>query len=253
MAEPFVSIRKYIKWGESAAKENTNTLVLTSADKHYVDIRILDPSKPLPNNTSDPQAISRLEWGFAGSAISTPAEFKDGDKSTLIRPAHTQWIHEIDNKIRNPGPNDRDEGFMYPVRGTNEVLEKGAMVNPETGKLEDYEELWEDLEVEMMEGKKSDYFMSWVLKTKGTDGEVNGMVIRIGEWIQGVKRNGDEFSVFRWKWNIKDGWERVLAIGEDLKLDSRIFENETSVGDSFKTDGGVEWEFISCHKHRKQV
>ncbi|KAF7892578.1 uncharacterized protein EAF02_000116 [Botrytis sinoallii] len=250
MAEPFVSIRKHIKWGDRAAKENTNTLVLTSADKHYVDIRILDPSHPLPNSTTDPQAILRLEWGFAGTAISTPAVFKDGDKSILIKPAHTQWVHEIDNKIRNPGPNDRDEGYMYPVEGTNEVLEKGAMVNPDTGKVEDYEELWEDLEVGMMEGEKSDYFMSWVLKTKDA-GEVNGMVIRIGEWVQGVMRKGDDFSVVRWKWTTEEGWKRVLAIGEDFGLDSKVFEREISVGDSIKVDSGVEWEFKSCHKHRK--
>lgn len=193
----------------------------------------------------------RLEWGFAGTAISTPAEFKDGDRSILIRPAHTQWIHEIDNKIRNPGPDDRDEGFMYPVEGTNEVLEKGAMVNPETGKVENYEELWEDLEVGMMEGEKDDYFVSWVLRTIGTGGEETGMVIRIGEWIQGVMRRGDGFSVVRWKWNIEGGWERVLAIGEDIELNSRIFEKEVSVGDSFKVGDGVEWEFISCHKQRK--
>ncbi|QSZ30100.1 hypothetical protein DSL72_004620 [Monilinia vaccinii-corymbosi] len=229
------------------------TLVLTSADKHYVDIRILDPSSPLPNNTSDPQATSRLEWGFAGTAISTPAEFKDGDRKVLIRPAHTQWIHEIDNKIRYPGVDDRDEGFMYPVEGTGEVLEKGTMVNPETGEAEDYEELWEDLAVEMMEGSKNDYFMSWVLKTRGTGEEENGMVIRIGEWIQGVMRKGDDFSVVRWIWNVEKEWERVLAIGRDLVLDSKIFEKEITVGDSFKVDGGVEWEFVSLHKHRNPM
>ncbi|TEY76465.1 hypothetical protein BOTCAL_0058g00120 [Botryotinia calthae] len=234
---------------DRAAEENTNTLVLTSADKHYVDIRILDPSHPPPNSTTDPQAILRLEWGFAGTAISTPAVFKDGDKSILIKPAHTQWVHEIDNKIRNPGPNDRDEGYMYPVEGTNEVLEKGAMVNPDTGKVEDYEELWEDLEVGMTEGEKNDYFMSWVLKTTDA-GEVNGMVIRIGEWVQGVMRKGDDFSVVGWKWTIEEGWKRVLAIGEDFGLDSRVFEKDISVGDSIKVDSGVEWEFKSCHKHR---
>lgn len=140
---------------------------------------------------------------------------------------------------------------MYPVEGTNEVLERGAMINPETGKVEDYEELWEDLEVRMREGKENESFISWVLKTKGHGGEQKGMVIRIGEWIQGVMRRGDEFSVARWEWSIGRGWERALAIGQDLALNSKIFEEGITVGDGFKAEGGVEWEFVSCHKHRK--
>jgi len=39
----------------------------------------------------------------------------------------------------------KDEGDMYP-QDNGEVLEYGAMVNPEKGVIEKYQEYWVDLE-----------------------------------------------------------------------------------------------------------
>jgi hypothetical protein len=162
-----------------------------------------------------------------------------------VKPGHTQWIHEVDNKIRDPQADDRDEGFMYPVAGTSEVLEKGAMVNPESGVVEDYEELWEDLDIQKVGNEKS--HVSWVLRNKSSRRE-KGMVIRIGEWIQGVLRRGDEFSVGRWKWESGKGWQRVLTIGDGLDLSETLFgEQDILVGHTFKADNGLEWECKSVH------
>ncbi|KAM3074987.1 holocytochrome c synthase [Clarireedia jacksonii] len=134
---------------------------------------------------------------------------------------------------------------MYPIAGTNQVLEKGAMVNPESGKIEDYEELWEDLDIQKVGNEKS--WVSWVLRTR-SKGEEKGMVIRIGKWIQGVLRSGDEFSVGQWKWESGKGWQRVLSIGSGLDLSEELFgEQDISVGDTFKSDKGLEWECESVH------
>jgi cytochrome c heme-lyase len=115
---------------------------------------------------------------------------------------------------------------MYPVEGSNEVLEKGAMVNPRSGKVENYEEVWEDLEL----GAKG---TSWVLKTE-RDG-VRGMIARIGGFVSGVLRRGGQVSVGRWK----DG-EIVVKIGE---LDLPSMEESVKVGD--KLEGvGLVWECV---------
>jgi hypothetical protein len=151
----------------------------------------------------------------------------------------------VDNKLRHPRSDDRDEGFMYSIAGTSQVLEKGAMANPDSGEVEDYEELWEDLDIQKVGNEKS--YVSWVLSSRGNV-EEKGMVIRIGEWIQGVLRRGEEFSVGRWKWESGKGWQRVLMIGDGLDLNEKLFgEQDIQVGDTFKADNGLEWECKSVH------
>lgn len=81
---------------------------------------------------------------------------------------------------------------MYPVEGSNEVLEKGAMVNPSTGVVEAYEEVWVDLELE-------ERGVSWVLRTEDERVGVRGVIARIGGFVSGVLRRGEDVSVARWK------------------------------------------------------
>ncbi|KAH8808559.1 hypothetical protein F5884DRAFT_821862 [Xylogone sp. PMI_703] len=223
-SHPFISIRKYI-----------NTLVLTSAGKHYVDVRIFkatDPTQlPLPTDPSDNEAIKGLEWGFAGTSISSPAQY---DSGKLIKPSHTVWQHWVDNRTTD---NVEDEGHMFPVENSNEVLEKGAMVNPTTGIVTDYEELWEDLDPIKVGNEKN--YVSWVLKAEEEDTHIRGKAIRIAQFVEAVLRVGDAFSVARWEWDAKAGWKQVLAIGK-LDLASLLS------GKSF-TAGNLEWECIESY------
>lgn len=168
----------------------------------------------MPNDPSDANATARLEWGFAGTSISTSAEY---DSGRLVKPGHTIWQHWVDSKTTDKV---EDEGDMFPIENTNLVLEKGAMVNPTTGKVTKYEELWEDLDA-IKVGDEAEY-ISWVLIAEGLDPYVRGKVIRIGQWIEAVLRIEGAISVARWLWNEKDGWKRVLAIG-NLGLPAELF------------------------------
>jgi hypothetical protein len=61
---PSISIREYIRWLPDPSYESTQTLVLTSAENRFVDIRILKAQEPgedeevhdreFPNPTSNP-------------------------------------------------------------------------------------------------------------------------------------------------------------------------------------------------------
>jgi hypothetical protein len=148
-----------------------------------VDVRIFKPTHAgepdLPNDPEDPQARKRLEWGFAGTAESTPAKGES--------PAHTVWSHWVDSTTIEEV---KDEGYMWPLEN-GDVLEKGAMKHPETGKVTEYEEVWRDLDVE---GEK----VSTVLKMEDASKKARGMVIRIGQWMQGVMRVDDQITVERW-------------------------------------------------------
>ncbi|RFU36234.1 hypothetical protein B7463_g8, partial [Scytalidium lignicola] len=254
---PTAAIERMMRWGgdvwyrasgasvreqDELAGENTDTLVLTSAGKHYVDIRIFKPtdsSQPaLPVDPSDNDGIKRLEWGFAGTSTSSPAEYEAGK---LIKPSHTVWRHWVDNKTID---SVEDEGDMFPIENSSEVLEKGAMVNPATGIVTNYEELWEDLDP-IRTGNEEQY-VSWVLKTEKPDPYVRGKAIRIAQFIEAVLRVGDTISVARWKWDVKAGWQQVLAIGK-LDLSTELFGEEISIGKVFPSST-LEWECIESYK-----
>ncbi|KAH8665914.1 hypothetical protein BGZ60DRAFT_529174 [Tricladium varicosporioides] len=250
--KPFVSIRKWIKWGDNPASENTNTLVLTTAAKYFVDVRIYLPtsSAELSLPSSKPLPSSRLEWGFAGTAESTPASTSAQGK--LERPAHTKWTHWVDNKSAI-GIEVQDEGDMYPDEGEKEeVIERGHMVNPATGKDTEYEECWVDLEPVLANEKRE--FRSWVLKTEAEG--TRGMLARIGEWIQGVVRRGDETRVVRLLWEevekgIPGRWITTTIIGA-LEVPGEAFEisQKLEVGTKCRGVDGLEWECVESFDWR---
>jgi hypothetical protein len=224
--KPFISIRKHIKWGKDPAGENTNTLVLTTAAKYFVDVRIF-------LSTSPTNTIESLEWGFAGTSNSTPAQGEI--------PAHTVWTHWVDSKTTEEV---KDEGDMYPQEN-GEVLEYGSMLNPAKGVVEKYEERWVDLSPTVISPEKE--FVSWVMKCEDVERGVRGMVIRIGQYIQGVLRKGNEIKVGRWMWSTTNGWEIVVDIGGFPKdAPSRVFEKGTEVteGSKWHANGALDWECI---------
>ncbi|KAG9232783.1 hypothetical protein BJ875DRAFT_505772 [Amylocarpus encephaloides] len=222
----------------------SNTLVLTSAGKSFVDTRIY-----LPKSSTDPSLpckevlpISRLEWGFAGTAQSTPA-IHNTSTGTLEKPSHTEWTHWVDSKTMDEV---KDEGDMFPKEdGSNEVLERGAMVNPATGQVEDYQEFWVDIEPTKLEGEEER--RSWVLKTVTEDDEgrvVRGMIVRIGEYIEGVLRVGEDVGVRRWQWK-GSNWEETLRIGRlEEPFDGKEMGTLVEVGHEVNGKDGIVWKYV---------
>jgi hypothetical protein len=164
-----------------------STLVLTSPKKHYVDVRVLLPS-------GEGNAFSQLEWAFAGTSQSTPAE-RLGPGDAISKPAHTVWSHWIDSDTLEEV---KDEGDMRP-QADGTVLETGTMTNLETGGEMTYEELWEDLEANVVGREKEKICL--VLRMEEPEKEARGYLIRIGEYIQGLVRSGDQVTAIRWQYS----------------------------------------------------
>ena len=108
----------------------------------------------------------------------------------LTKPMHTAWAHWIDSDTEEEV---NDEGDMF-LQSDGTVLEKG--IN-EDGEM--YEELWEELGGQIT--GKDKLHVSYVLRAEDALKRTRGMVIRIGEWIQGTLRVGEEFTVSRWQWS----------------------------------------------------
>jgi hypothetical protein len=107
---------------------------------------------------------------------------------------------------------------MYPMNssgGEELVLEKGNMVNPETGVPTDYEEVWIEREVDPVPGDEG----SQVVVLDFDRGvECRGRVVRVGNLCQGLLRNGDEVVAERWGWVEREGWSRSHLIGREGAL-----------------------------------
>jgi len=252
---PSISIRKHIRWGAEAPGENTSTLVLTSRAKNFVDVRVYNSDSrlsALPTDPNDDEAINRLEWAFAGQSKSTAAEFDGGE---LKKSAHSVWSHWIDSKTLSEV---KDEGDMYP-QDDGTVLEKGAMAHPETGLITDYEEVWEALEPSATGDDKNRF--CYVLKLDLPSNQARGMVIRIGDHIEGIMRVASRITVVRWQWKRSSDegqptWHRTLAMGNGAipcealftggKNGSDDLQQDMKVGEVVDTGAGMKWICIEA-------
>ncbi|CAJ2509839.1 Uu.00g057390.m01.CDS01 [Anthostomella pinea] len=204
-----ISIRDSIRWLPEPASEPTSTVVLTSPERRFVDIRIL---KPTSNGEAAENEVelptSRLDWAFAGCSTS---EVHNGVR-------HSTWRHFVDN--RSSGAEEvTDEGNMV-TQDDGRTLETGRMVNPATGRETNYEEIWTDTEPmpipERSEALSIPSRVSKarciVLELKNNAQQERGMVICLGHYCQGVVRKGEEFTLERWQW-VDGKWERQYRMG----------------------------------------
>ena len=221
------------------AEEPTSTIVLTSHTSHYVDVRIYKDvlQKELDRKDGiNPLAV--VEWAFAGTSSTTeissgPANNELGDSAW-----HCVWEHWIDSKSDDPKP---DEGDMW-AQTNGDVLERGVQIHPLSGLQTTYEELWGDLDVELLGGEKR---VSIVLKVENKETNTRGMVVRVGGWCQGILKSGGELHIERWQWTeLKNSWERIVKIGSSDLPCAMTFGSQNVSEKGTVTSGGLEWKVI---------
>ncbi|CAE6465801.1 unnamed protein product [Rhizoctonia solani] len=189
------SIRVSLAWVPEPAlvPDEESVLVLTAPTGQYVDVRIKLPSTESSTATSqlsetpinDPANVppnSTLSWGFAGIASRTP----DGKGG--------RWSRIVDSRTEITDPTGEVDEGQEETLSNGDTKETGTMGGKE------YVEVWRSLEV----GTSPEV---WVSEKKDA-----GVVVRVGEWAQGVVRNGDQVGAFRAR--IKDGkWVDVYRTG----------------------------------------
>ncbi|KDN69822.1 hypothetical protein CSUB01_11062 [Colletotrichum sublineola] len=204
-----ISFREHIRWIPDEASEPTSTIVLTSPQRRFVDLRILQ-SPPTADGAPTTHGIERLEWGIAGTSSSS---MRDGDDGVQVQ--HSRWEHWIDSRTTEP-ENAADEGDMYEQPG-GLTLEKGRMVNPATGVETDYEELWRDIDpvpVPVAAGGGGGGGVECiVLRFEDEPTRSRGLVVWLGRFCQGISRVGEDVAAQRWEWKHEEGWKRTARIG----------------------------------------
>ncbi|EMR68604.1 hypothetical protein UCREL1_4382 [Eutypa lata UCREL1] len=221
-----ISIREYIRWLPDPPSENTSTLVLTSPGRRFVDIRMLKTAKG--GGGGGEKEETEIEWAFAGTSSSS--EETRAETGALVK--HSVWRHFVDSRTRD-AESVVDEADMFPHSegggggggggdgdgdddGGSHALEKGRMVNPDTGRETDYEEMWRDVEPRavpsLSNGSGDDddggKIRSLVLELRDDGAGRRGLVVCLGRYCQGVVRDGDAFALEQWEWKEwKEGGE----------------------------------------------
>ena len=154
--------------------------------------------------------IHRLDWAFAGTSSSAIKTNQQGNSTV-----HSKWHHWVDSRNDN-AESVVDEGDMFPQKD-GRTLECGSMINPATGQMTQYEECWIDVEPTATnedDGESDNVKVCMVLQLHDDVHKARGMVVRVGQFCQGILRVGDHVSLERWQWKKSGGWKREVRIGD---------------------------------------
>ncbi|KAH7165442.1 hypothetical protein EDB81DRAFT_779235 [Dactylonectria macrodidyma] len=232
-----ISLREHIRWLPDEASEPTSTIVVTSPQRRFVDLRIFRPTEGDQKSWSGQEealSVDRLEWGIAGTSSSW---MRDDGKGGQIR--RSQWKHWIDSRTTEP-ENATDEGDMFP-QPDGTTLETGSMVNPATGKDTAYEEVWLDLDPTPT---SSAGVKSIVLQIETETGG-RGSVVRLGQCCQGILREGDLITAERWEWKAEKGWKRSIRMGDGVLPCEKVLDDALEVKKGEVVDvGGNAWKAV---------
>jgi hypothetical protein len=251
--------------------EPTSTLVLTSPNHTFVDIRIYKSFKNLDSTDSSPlpsaQSLNRgnpqhLDWAFSGTSSSVPIILppsgphhgkskKRLEEETWENVTHSTWTHWIDS--RHPvGSKDIpvDEGDMYPI-APGLTLEVGHGFHPALNAVKTHEEMWRDDDVRStnQEGSK----ICVVMRCQADAARVRGVVVRLGQYCQGIMMAGEKTTVERWEWKDEhagkgevEKWKREIRVGDGFVPCGVAFEPEVlGVGAVVKFHD-FEWTVEEC-------
>lgn len=133
---------------------------------------------------------------------------------------------------------------MFDIPG-GRTLETGKMVNPATGRETEYEEVWRPAEpLGSMKG------VVVVLRTEDEDPGRRGVVVRVGQYVQGILRDGDDVMVQRMEWKAGAGWGVTAKLGPEL-LDFAmgVATGEDTQSQNMKLGGtvtgsGIVWQVV---------
>lgn len=218
-----LSTRLAIAWPPDIPPyENTDTLVLSFPSNHFIDLRPL-------------KSFHSLDWGMAGhqSTIQTP----DGDKSILLffQLIKATFIHTVDSRVPKDPLSVKDEGWFKKLPNGDD-LEIGMMMNPETGRIMAYEEIWRTIPVD---GKRFILLESSGAKDKTFIG-------RIGNYFQGIGTTDGRINARRSEL-INGNWEVLFSIGDENTLPIIEEQESWKEGDEIEFQRRL-WRILDCGK-----
>ncbi len=125
-----------------------------------------------------------------------------------------QWDHFVDNRAVEGGVEAAPDVGHCEILEDGREVERGEMVNPESGKVEAYEEVWRDEQI--LSGSRVVVLRLWPVESgvEGTSSEsqTRGIFILVGRWAQVVVRGVKGVSAVRWYFAKE--WNGVKSYGD---------------------------------------
>ncbi|KAK4141756.1 uncharacterized protein C8A04DRAFT_13771 [Dichotomopilus funicola] len=253
-----ISIRESIRWFPDAASEPTSTIVLTTPARRFVDLRILKGTEANGADIGNAGVVSdlnRLDWAIAGTSSVDPPHTTDNSTNPI---QHGRWAHWIDSRLAEcDGVVDEGDMVTDPANPAL-TIETGRMVNPATGAVTAYEEIWRSEGIlDVPAGGGGGAFKLGItciaLRMDSTPHQSNGpikrgLVVRLGQYCQAFARDGDALAVERVVWNAEtQRWVTTVRMGDPrLEMPTEVatyLAHVTAVGDEVRV-GGVGWRVV---------
>lgn len=222
-----VSTRRGIAWGLAPPTEDSSVLVLTSPERHYVDIRFAleGPSTAGPF------------WAFAGrvsyTALVGPGQAGATATSWGIG-MRGEWNHPIDSYGNSEGV---DKADLFNLANGDQI-EVGLLENPETGKEDRFMEYW--TKPDGYDAAAQGSTTPCVVAKLEKDGQLVGLAIRVGGFAQGIRLvEGGGVMVARWtkqsEWVRDDrGNEEKHSVPMEWLVDEQRQLSDETVNESEK-------------------
>jgi hypothetical protein len=111
-----------------------------------------------------------------------------------------------------------DEGDMYPI-AQDLTLEVGHAFHPALRTVKTHEEMWRDMPMQSTNSTGSKICV--VMRVQADAAGVRGVVIRLGQYCQGLLMMGGKATVERWEWTAgnsgsteAENWKRSVRVGD---------------------------------------
>lgn len=226
-----LSTRVSIQWPPELAGEDTKTLILTSPNGHFVDIRIFKDKLPFVPGPEVPFFADVFEWCMTGKEVEIP-------NTNSISFPHVIDSHAIAKSISQGQPledGEADVGHFFSIPGSDDRKETGSMTNLATGKVQDYVEIWRSLDPlthspdhEVRQVKGGAPVPVCVLEVV-ENVQYQGTLIKYGNWIQGLIYDKSDDKVplhVIQRYCPENGTEQTVIEFGDIKLFPLDFKTE---------------------------
>jgi len=144
-----------------------------------------------------------------------------------------KFIHVVDSRVPEDPLSVQDEGLFNKL-DDGDYLETGTMMNPTTGQIMAYEEIWRSLpcttdNVVLLEssGDKDKTFLG-----------------RVGKWFQGIGTTEGQLNAVRQEYG-HGTWRTVFSIGNMGRVPLIIGEVGWKVGEEIEL-GDRKWKILVC-------
>jgi hypothetical protein len=214
---------------------------LQSSKRYFVDLGVVQ-ARLIQNfvTPSDPEAVV-LEHAVGGrfndfeATMDMPIAFMDAPRARTVMRIQYPWLDskednpEIHSMILNYHP----DGKRYIRTGT--VADPGYR-NPQV-----FAENWANTDVHATEREPPGRPCCIVLRTTSDSAVAEGLIVRVGQYCQGIIKVDGEMSAERWYWDEFDEWERLFHIGPQFIPCAMALDNETRKGAILRF-GAIVWE-----------